>query len=510
MGATMALFRTHLRSWVSAKGFLIVALAGLLPVVLVGAWVVTHQADISPDEPTLSLTSIKEGDPVVLTVAVRNIGTSNAGNFNASLSIGRVSGNQLIPDATKEDTVSGLAPGASALVTVDWTAKAGSWWILADTDSADTVGEKEEFNNQKLVPVVVGYRLPSAVTAPTAPNNLTGNDSAPVATDLTMTALRLPPGSHVRGDNLTFSSMVTNTGTEAVTNVTVALRVGRGFGGPLAAFSENITQVDLAAGESKEILLLWREATEGPYWAQAYVDPGDLVSDPDGTNNMEVASLVVDPKPAGEKPPPPPDRLTIKDFYASILGLLHLRILIPFIALFYAGGVIADEKEAGTLPYLLTRPLSRSAIPIAKFLAGFVVAAVAVSIGIVVTFLILFGTPEGNVGFLTTPLFASLVTLFVYGGFFTLLGIVVDRPYLLGVAFVLGWETIAGLFVPWVKTLTIGNYIQEAAKSWKVDEGLQWLPSDEASMGALRIVIVAGIAFLALSAWTMRRREFDL
>lgn len=505
------LLKTNLQRWFSAKGFWLVTAAALLPLVLTGSWLVTHQDDVAAVELSWEGMdrTLVQGENVTFTATVKNVGDSPVTNFNSTLIIGSLRGASLSPDATTAIEIDRLAPGETRTMELPWTAKPGTWFALADADTEDAVGEIDEFNNQVPKAVVVDNKAPDQSQAPAASENLAGDESANVTSDVRVDRIDYPDRIAPQ-DNATFTAYYTNAGDETLDNVTLTLQVGQSFQGSIFAEAEESVTESLAPGETKSVTVTWT-ARSGAYWAAASANVGSEAHDPDAANNHEASGFAVNApvNVADLEFPEPPEKLTIKEFYIEILSLLHLRLLIPFIALFYAAGVLADERERGTLPYLLTRPIHRGLIPITKFAAGFLVAAAAITVGLVATFALLFGTPGANLGFLTTPLLASLLSLFTYGAFFVLIGVIVDRPYLVGVAFVVGWETVAGIFVPWVKNITIAQHLQNALGGWRLDEGVQLMPEGDA-VRAIYVLLGAGVAFLVASVIMMRRREFDV
>lgn len=502
------LFTRSLKGWFSAKGFGLVVAAALLPLALTGAWVTTHRADVAITGLQWDQPKLTEGDTVHFTATVKNTGPVAANNFNASLAIGSVAGGQLFPVGSNDTVIDHLAPGESRTISLDWNASPGTLFVVATADTSDTIAEIDEFNNQNATPLVVGYRVPDAASAPKAPANLTGDANATSIAELSIDSITIPTS----GDNRTIVAVIKNDGPNGVAGANVTLRVGQDFSGQFFAAQETTTQLDLASGESKTVDLPWT-TRPGAYWVEAWVAAPTGTHDSDGTNNHATKSVVVEPKldPA-LAPPKPPEKLTIKEFYLQVLELLHLRVLLPLVALFYAAGIVADEREKKTLGYILTRPTPRWVFPLLKFVASFLVAAAATVIGLVLTYLLLFGTtPQGgDIGFLTTPVLASLLTLFAYGALFTLLGVLMERPYLVGLAFVIGWENAAPIFVPWVGNLTLSQHLGNAIRGWKLDAGLQWLPTTDDSVRGLLVVLAAGAAFLVASAYAMKRKEFEL
>lgn len=502
-----ALLQHALRTWASSKGVYLVLAAMLLPLVLTGAWTLTHDADVEAVELTWSPETPNEGENVTLTARVANTGTGGPRSFNVTLAVGRVAGDRLLPDASTTERVGPLTPGQESSVLLNWTASPGGRYALVSVDPEDEHAEIDEADNVIARPLVARYEVPAPEDAPVAPPGLTGDETnATTRVSLAVGPLTFEPAEPLAGENVTLSLVVINEGDTAIRNATAVLRVVRTVSGSSLPLADETTPVDLAPGEERTLTLVW-QVSAGARWAEGYVVPAQEASDVDGSDQHRAVPFAVQaPMPA--EPPAPPERITIKEFYLDVLSLLHLRFLLPFVALFYAAGVLSDDRSRGNLPYILTRPVPRWAIPLTKFLAGFVIAGAATVLGLLLTFAVLFGTPGGDIGFLTTPILASLVVLVAYGGLFTALGVLVDRPYLVGLAFVVGWETVAALLVPWVEKLTLTYWIGQALVGWPLDQGVLLLPVEEAGRTALWVLLGIGAAGLAAAAYAATRREF--
>lgn len=520
------LLKANFRAWIGAKGFWLVVAGALLPMLLTGAWVAAHQADlvltdlrVEPAEPT-------DGDPVRFVATIENRGDRAVGPFNTTLTLHTSLGNDSIDlrpvaGGVATATVPTLAPGAKHELTLEWNATPGAYAAIAQADSqlifgqlfadvTDEIAEKDEYNNNKVDSFRVFSKVPTA--QPTRPSNatLTGNANATNTTSLRIESISRP-ATITEGENATFTVVVRNDGAEAVENATVRTRINREATGPLGRnlipATEQPRVVSIPAGESTTVEVVWTTRAGG-FWHEAWVTPPPGAGDANAGDNYRAESFKIDAEPKDLAFTPEP-KGTIKVFYFNILRDLHLSLLIPLIALFYAAGVIADEKDRGSLAYTLTRPVPRWAIPITKFIASFLVAAVALLVGVVLTYLFLFGTTvEGrDIGYLTTPLLMAIVTLFAYGAVFILLGTLVERPYLVGLAFVLGWEFAAFQFVPWTHNLTLTFHVRNALSSWSLTDGVQWLPTEPR---ALIVILAIGIGALVLAAAQMRRREFQV
>lgn len=518
------LVKSNLRSWISAKGFWLVAAAAILPLVLTAAWVGTHRADVSVVELRVP-DGVTDGQNATFVAVVRNDGQTDIDKVNVTLGIvavGPLGQNEL---ASRTATVEGLAIGDTREVELSWNVTGGVRYLVVNADPRDEVGERDEYDNYDFVAFAARFGEPAAGAGPRAVANLSGASGAN-ATDLVV-AIEGAPGEVPVGAAQTFTLRVTNEGPEPVTNANVQFRLAEKRNTAFFTVANASRQVTLDAGASETVALPWN-ADVGLYWLEGTVIPPPDRSDSDTSNSHVTAPVRVQPTTEGAVAPGEAEpRLTIKEFYYNTLLLLYLGLVLPLIALYYAGGVLSDERERGSLPYLLTRPVPRWAIPLTRFLAGLVVGTLAAAIGLVLTYALLFGATSegGDAGFLFTPLLISVLALAVYGAFFLFLGVRAAKPYIVGLLLVLGWETVAGriqlqtasgtrpladFFVPWASNLTIIQHINNAFAEWPLDQGFVLLPEAEGARRALLVLLGIFVVSLAAAAYTMRRREFEV
>ena len=135
--------------------------------------------------------------------------------------------------------------------------------------------------------------------------------------------------------------------------------------------------------------------------------------------------------------------------YGYLVALFWVRNALPLAALFYATALIADEVEGRTLTYLLTRPVRRNAILAGKFAAYLVTTLCLALPAAVLTFFVLATHRGRGVAAAVPDLFRDLgvlaLTLLVYGALFTLMGVLLRRPLILGLLFLFVWELMANL-----------------------------------------------------------------
>jgi ABC-type transport system involved in multi-copper enzyme maturation permease subunit len=186
-------------------------------------------------------------------------------------------------------------------------------------------------------------------------------------------------------------------------------------------------------------------------------------------------------------------RIGSQAIFETAVSVLYLRFIVPALGVFYGTSLIADEVEEKTITYLFTRPISRGAIVLGKYLAYLVGVAAVVLPSVALVFLIM--VPFANMGILFGKVLADLgiiaLGLAAYGAVFLLAGVTFKRPLVGGLVFVFGWEPLALVLPGYLRHLTIAYYLQPASSSVA---GL--------------VLIAAGAVFLAMR--TIERREYVL
>lgn len=203
------------------------------------------------------------------------------------------------------------------------------------------------------------------------------------------------------------------------------------------------------------------------------------------------------------------------DLHALIVSIYWIRNALPLVALFYATSLIADEVEGRTLGYLLTRPLTRSAIFSGKFAAYLATTLTLALPACVVTFLLLHSARGSAAlaaasGDLLRDLGVIALTLTAYGSLFALLGVLLKRPVIPGLMFLYGWELLANL-PGYLPRFTLTAWLRSLVPYRPAQEGLlglfeQVLPVPQ----AIGVLVVATAVFLLAAARTFSAKEYVL
>ncbi|MFN0207835.1 MAG: ABC transporter permease [Planctomycetota bacterium] len=135
-------------------------------------------------------------------------------------------------------------------------------------------------------------------------------------------------------------------------------------------------------------------------------------------------------------------------FFETAGAPLIIHGPMTIIPIFFSVAAFHEDFEQRTIVYLLTRPPSRTAYVIAKFLSAWLCAFIAVGVGIVVLGLLSMWGRWQNTDYyfslIGKLLFTSLLGTGVYTGLFLIFGLWLKNPVIFGLIFTAGWEWIAG------------------------------------------------------------------
>jgi ABC-2 type transport system permease protein len=136
-----------------------------------------------------------------------------------------------------------------------------------------------------------------------------------------------------------------------------------------------------------------------------------------------------------------------------IVGL-GLAVLLPVTALIVGTGVLGSEVDDGTIVHILTKPLPRRDIILAKLGIAVGVTAVTAAVPLFVA-----GVLADSVRLGLALAAAAAVGACAYSALFLLLSLLTRRPVLLGLVYILVWEGLLGRFVSGTRVLSIEQYV---------------------------------------------------
>ena len=142
------------------------------------------------------------------------------------------------------------------------------------------------------------------------------------------------------------------------------------------------------------------------------------------------------------------------DWGTPVLVGLGLAVVLPVITLIVGTGVLGSEVDDGTIVHILTKPLPRRDIILAKLGVAIGVSAVTSAVPLFVA-----GALADSVRLGLGLAVAAAVGACAYSAFFLLLSLLTRRPVLLGLLYILVWEGLLGRFVSGTRVLSIEQYV---------------------------------------------------
>jgi len=138
---------------------------------------------------------------------------------------------------------------------------------------------------------------------------------------------------------------------------------------------------------------------------------------------------------------------------AVVVGL-GLAVVLPVISLIVGTGVLGSEVDDGTIVHILTKPLPRRDIILAKLLVAVGVSAVASAVPLFIAGVLADGAKFG-----VALAVAAAAGAVAYSALFLLLSLLTRRPVLLGLVYILVWEGLLGRWVSGTRVLSIEQYV---------------------------------------------------
>lgn len=209
------------------------------------------------------------------------------------------------------------------------------------------------------------------------------------------------------------------------------------------------------------------------------------------------------------------------DVLTSLSFFLTLSMMAPLASLIVGSAVLGEEVEDRTITYLLTRPISRPAILIGRWLASatvLVVLFVASSAALVwiAEHFPQRGSPRDAIpdGLGSAVIGASALAVTAYSAVFATLGVFTRHPMIVGLAYAFTIEGVLALLPGKNQSLTIQYYLRcyvldGQVEAWKhIAEVMPLQPISGPE--AARWLIGITLAGLTLGALALRRKQFEL
>lgn len=206
--------------------------------------------------------------------------------------------------------------------------------------------------------------------------------------------------------------------------------------------------------------------------------------------------------------------LSPQEAYNQVSAVLVYRVLALTAAIF-STAVVSQEVEQKTIVYLLTRPIPRQTLLLARSLAAStVVVGIGWLLAIGVT-LAVFGVRIGGNAMLVKDMIALGVGALAYTSLFVLLSLWINRAMIVCILFAFGWETMIPNLQGDIYYLSIYKYLETISERPAVSgpgplEALAaQLSANQMTVQTAWVALVAMIvAFTAIAGWWFTHYEY--
>jgi ABC-2 type transport system permease protein len=184
-------------------------------------------------------------------------------------------------------------------------------------------------------------------------------------------------------------------------------------------------------------------------------------------------------------------------FWARLLQRLLIPTITAFIAVVIGASSIADEREDGTILYLASTPLARLTLVLSKIAAAWTATMALLVPAFLASGVIALGG-EAEASQLGWPLVGMALAALCYCAASAWLAMVVRRPVVIGVLYILLWEGSIATFAASADRFSIAAYGRAIAVEGVIDVNAP----DTSAPAAIVVLLVV----TALAAWAAARR----
>ena len=149
----------------------------------------------------------------------------------------------------------------------------------------------------------------------------------------------------------------------------------------------------------------------------------------------------------------------ISEVGATLDGLV-VRIILPLIALVFGTAALGSELEDGSAVHLLTKPIGRSTIVLAKVAVAGSLTALLVVTSTVITALLLTRSYEDGFGNAASLSVGVVAGSYLYAAIFAALSVITSRGLILGLGYALIWEGLLAGLLPGTQVFSVREYVR--------------------------------------------------
>jgi ABC-2 type transport system permease protein len=189
-------------------------------------------------------------------------------------------------------------------------------------------------------------------------------------------------------------------------------------------------------------------------------------------------------------------------FWARLVQRLLLPTVAALIAVVVGASALGDERDEGTVLYLASTPLPRATLVASTVAAAWTAAMVLLTPAVVVAGFVALGD-QFELAEVLWPLAATALGVLAYTAAAAWLAMIVRRPVVIGVLYILLWEGSIATFAASADRLSLAAYARRVATEGVLDVNAPDVPALTATV----VLLAVGAAALALATRALRRVE---
>jgi len=204
-------------------------------------------------------------------------------------------------------------------------------------------------------------------------------------------------------------------------------------------------------------------------------------------------------------------------YFTRLMSVFQIRGVMLVLTVFYGSTVFTDELDRKTLIYLQARPVSSFSMIFGKFLSALSLVSGLLVLSTVSSYTILMlmdggNAFMGNMIYLWKDLLVMILGSMAYIAFMLALSMMVKKPVLWGLVFMLGWENIVVNIPGPVSKMTLLHWIQSIFPHPSVTNKFLAAIHPESSPidTSITVLLVATMVFLFVAYIVYSRREYKL
>jgi ABC-2 type transport system permease protein len=191
---------------------------------------------------------------------------------------------------------------------------------------------------------------------------------------------------------------------------------------------------------------------------------------------------------------------------ATIDGFV-VRVVLPLIALVFGTSALGAELDDGTAIPLLTKPIDRWSIILAKIaIAGTLTAALVVP-STVVAGLLMGGSGSDSLAVTFAFALANLIGSYLYVAIFLVLGVVTSRGLIIGLGYTLVWEAAVSDLLRGSQVFSIREYVSGMASAIEPAASDSVVGGGGFVYAAVVLIVAVVIGSLRLARYEVRGAE---